>query len=277
MKIQVACVQTAPILYEKTRNIEGMCRYVEHVMAAAPDTKLIVFPELATTGYECGDAFADLAEDIDDPDSQSIQSMRAWAKACKVHLVYGFAEKAKVHGGRDCLYNAQILIDDTGEVVGVYRKVHLFDSEKKWFTPGDAYDVFETKIGRLGLFICYDASFPEVARILALQGADILINSTNWENPSIIDMEICMTARAFENTTFLICCNRVGQDEKLSFFGHSRILDPLGKVIVKQDEEIEDILIGELDFEQMAYVRDHYYTMLKERRPDTYGLILKEL
>jgi len=250
-----------------------MCDWIDRTMSKYPDTRLIVFPELATTGYECGEDFKELAEDIQDPESHSVKIMKSYAYKHHVHIVYGFAERDAISS--DILYNSQILIDAGGQVVGTYQKVHLFDSEKEWFTPGQTYKVFDTCIGKLGLFICYDASFPEVARILALKGADILINSTNWEKPTVIDMELVMQARAFENTTFLICCNRVGSDKDLSFFGHSRILDPLGTVLAKQDDEIEDMLAADLDFDRIADVRSHYYTMLRERRPDTYGLLIE--
>ena len=88
----------------------------------------------------------------------------------------------------DILYNSQFFLDDTGVLLGTYRKVHLFDSEKNYFTPGDQFKVFNTKIGRIGLFICYDAFFPEAARSLAIQGVDLLVNSTNWEKPYDYDI-----------------------------------------------------------------------------------------
>lgn len=88
----------------------------------------------------------------------------------------------------DILYNSQFFLDDTSVLLGTYRKVHLFDSEKNYFTPGDQFKVFDTKIGRIGLFICYDAFFPEAARSLAIQGVDLLVNSTNWEKPYDYDI-----------------------------------------------------------------------------------------
>ncbi|MDF2614495.1 MAG: carbon-nitrogen hydrolase family protein [Clostridia bacterium] len=273
MPVKVACIQTAPLLCNKEVNVQKMCDWIDKTMSKYPGTQLIVFPELATTGYECGENFKELAEDIQDPESYSIKILRSYAYKYHVHIVYGFPERDSIKN--DIIYNSQILIDDEGQIAGTYQKVHLFDSEKKWFTPGETYKVFDTCIGKLGLFICYDASFPEAARILALKGADILINSTNWEHPTFIDMELVMQARAFENTTFLICCNRIGRDKDLSFFGHSRILDPLGGVLTKQDDETEDVLAADLDFERMSYVRGHYYTMLSERRPDTYGLLIQ--
>lgn len=151
-------------------------------MESHPDTQLIVFPELAVTGYQCGENFKDLAETAT-IDSTSIKKMSALAKEFHVHIVYGMAEKEE-----DILYNSQFFLDDTGVLLGTYRKVHLFDSEKNYFTPGDQFKVFNTKIGRIGLFICYDAFFPEAARSLAIQGVDLLVNSTNWEKPYDYDI-----------------------------------------------------------------------------------------
>ena len=140
------------------------------------------FPELAVTGYQCGKNFKDLAETAT-INSTSVKKMSALAKEFHVHIVYGMAEKEE-----DILYNSQFFIDDTGVLLGTYRKVHLFDSEKNYFTPGDQFKVFNTKIGRIGLFICYDAFFPEAARSLAIQGVDLLVNSTNWEKPYDYDI-----------------------------------------------------------------------------------------
>jgi predicted amidohydrolase len=271
MKVNVACIQMKPVFCDKKKNVERMCDFIDKTMETYPNTQLIVFPELVTTGYECEDKFEILAENIYDEDAFSVKIIREYARKYIVHIIYGFAEKCEEVSK---LYNSQILIDGQGEILGTYQKVHLFDTEKIWFYPGDKYQVFDTAIGKLGLFICYDASFPEVARILALKGADILVNSTNWEKPSVTDMDMIMSARALDNTTFLVCCNRVGIEKKLDFFGHSRIIDPLGRVVKKQDNEIEDIVHGELDFDYMEQVRNNYYTMLKERRPDTYGLLI---
>lgn len=147
-------------------------------MESHPDTQLIVFPELAVTGYQCGENFKDLAETAT-IDSTSLKKMSALAKEFHVHIVYGMAEKEE-----DILYNSQFFLDDTGVLLGTYRKVHLFDFEKNYFTPGDQFKVFDTKIGRIGLFICYDAFFPETARSLDPLGR--ILASINDEKDGII-------------------------------------------------------------------------------------------
>ena len=175
MKCNVVCIQTYPKMNQKEENLFHMETLLRKAMESHPDTQLIIFPELAVTGYQCGKNFKDLAETAT-INSKSVKKMSALAKEFHVHIVYGMAEKEE-----DILYNSQFFIDDTGVL-------HLFDSEKNYFTPGDQFKVFNTKIGRIGLFICYDAFFPEAARSLAIQGVDLLVNSTNWEKPYDYDI-----------------------------------------------------------------------------------------
>ena len=163
---------------QKEENLFHMETLLRKAMESHPDTQLIIFPELAVTGYQCGKNFKDLAETAT-INSTSVKKMSALAKEFHVHIVYGMAEKEE-----DILYNSQFFIDDTGVLLGTYRKVHLFDSEKNYFTPGDQFKVFNTKIGRIGLFICYDAFFPEAARSLDPLGR--ILASINDEKDGII-------------------------------------------------------------------------------------------
>ena len=164
----VVCIQTYPFLCDKAKNINKMIELLEKAVNEKPDTQLVVFSELATTGYECGEKFKELAEVIDDK-SETVQAFSKVALKHKIHIGLGMAE-------RDA---NELFISNKGEIIGTYRKIHLFDTEKDWFTAGTEYKVFDTEIGRIGLFICYDASFPEVSRILAIKGAELLVHSTN--------------------------------------------------------------------------------------------------
>ena len=100
----------------------------------------------------------------------------------------------------------------------IQKGIHLYDTEKDWLTAGTE-KVLDTEIGRIGLFICYDASFPEVSRILAIKGAELLVHSTNWNKPDDYDMDMYVSVRALENTVYIACCNRIGKDKSLDFFG----------------------------------------------------------
>lgn len=265
---RITCIQTKPKACDYEFNISNMEKQIENVMQLHPDTELVVFPELAVTGYECGEAFASLGETEEGPSAKRLGKL---AEKFGLHIVFGLPLWGKEDG---ILYNSQLLIGPDGKVIGRYDKVHLFDTEKRWFTPGKSFPVYETALGKIGLFICYDTFFPECARSLAVKGAEILVNSTNWEDPYAQDMVRMMTARALENICFLACCNRVGRDDVLSFFGLSRIIDPRGNVIAAAAEGEADICTAVVTAAEEEGYRHGYYTMLEERRPELYGALV---
>jgi predicted amidohydrolase len=263
-------------MYPKTgdfeHNLQKMRSYIDNIMAERPNTDLIVFPELVTTGYEAEkEEFHALAETL--LGGKSIEAIGKLCAKYGVHIVYGFVEKDPM--ASDVLYNSAVLISDTGQALGSYRKVHPFDTEKRWCRPGCGYPVFDTSIGRLGIMICWDTGFPEVARSYALKGADLLIVPTNWEKPYADDWDLITRARAFDNTLPLVSANRIGDDKTLGFFGHSRIISPTGVVIESLDEEVEGTISAEIDLAQSRRKRVAYYTFFKDRRPDTYGELVR--
>lgn len=273
MKITVSCVQLLPKLGDKQYNLDKMKSYVEQVMERHSKTQLIVFPELMTSGYEGDPAmFQEMAETL--PDGESMRVMGELAKKYHVHLVYGFPERDPVL--TDVLYNAAVLIDSSGKPLGTYRKVHPFADEKRWCRAGCDFPVFDTEIGKLGIMICWDTGFPEVARCYALRGVDLLIVSTNWEDPYAEDWDLITKARAFDNTLHLVAANRIGDDGKtLSFFGHSKIMDPIGREIAALDQRKEGIISAEIDLSVTQKERARYYTFFRDRRPDVYGELVK--
>lgn len=271
MKVHVAVVQMLPEFCDREHNLDKMASFVKKIIAEKGKCDLIIFPELITTGYECGDKFYELAEIF--PEGKSIDFVAKLAQEYNTHIIFGFAEK-------DCnmegvLYNSVALIDNEGNPVGVYRKVHLFAKEFLTFRPGCEFPVFKTKIGNIGMMICWDTLFPEVGRILAIQGADLLVVSTNWEKPYSKEWDLMTTARAFDNTLHLAAANRIGSDKgELTFFGHSRILDPLGNVLAKIDEEVEAYISAEVDYDITTKLRREW-TQLRERRPDAYEILTR--
>ncbi len=287
MKFRVSCVQMQPKLGDKEYNLKKMEGYIEEVMTRYPDTRLIVFPELATTGYEGEpEQFQEMAETI--PDGESMKRIGALAKKYHTHIVYGFAERDAIL--TDVLYNAALMIDENGDVLGAYHKVHPFADEKRWCRAGASLPLFDTVLGKIGIQICWDTAFPEISRCYAIKGADLLVVSTNWENPYEIpgwthesetnphaeDWDLMTAARAFDNTLHLVAANRIGSDGKvLSFFGRSKILDPRGKTIASLDQEVEGIISAEIDTALTQQKRTEYYCFFKDRRPDVYGDIVK--
>ena len=280
MKVNVTCVQMEPVLRGFHKNLEKMCVLIEQAMSEKPQTNLIVFPELITTGYECGKDFQDLAETV--PDGMSMKIIGALAKEYKVHVVYGFPERDNDNGG--VLYNSAALIDDAGEIKGVYRKVHLFSKEKEYFKAGSSYPVFHTSAGKLGIMICWDTAFPEVARSLSLKGADLLVVPANWERAYLSsadtnnqkDWDLFTRARALDNCIHLVSANRIGLDQTLTFFGRSNIIGPTGDAVDELLTEEEGLISAELDYSLQARLRTEYYTFFEDRRPDTYADITKK-
>ncbi len=273
LKINVTCVQMQPELRSFQKNIETMCGLIEKTMKHNPQTNLIVFPALATSGYECSKDFADLAEVPSE--SESIRRVGTLAKEYGVHVVYGFPEKDEE---QECLYNSAVLIDELGKVVGIYRKTHLSLKEKECFRAGDDYPVFQTAIGKIGILISRDVSFPEAARIMALKGAEVFVVPANWEKIYISsidtknqkDWDFFTRARALENCMYLISANRVGMDQTKVFFGRSNIISPTGEAIEELLPEEEGFISAELDFNFSMELRTEYYNFLEERRADTY-------
>ena len=272
MKTKIACAQFKAALGDKEYNLNKMIGMLEDI-TTDKDVQLVVFPELALGGYECGDLYESVAETY--PGGPGIRTMAEQAKKHNVHIVFGFVEKAEKEG-RQVLYNTAVLIDNNGEPLGVYRKSHLVEGEEtKYFEKGTEYNVFDTSIGRIGLMICWDTAYPEVARILALKGAEIICVPTAWETePNYGDWELVNSARSFDNVVYLASCNHVGTDRELTFFGRSMITGPLGRQIVKAGDQ-EEIIKAEVDLSLLPELREGYYVLLKDRNPHTYEEITK--
>ena len=164
-EIGLAVVQMKPTLYEVGDNLIRISELIESI-CLEQQVDLIIFPELITTGFECGVRFTDLAERVPGHTANLIAQRAA---EFSTHIVFGMALKEKVES---IIYNAAILVGPDGELIGDYRKVHPRGEERLAFRPGFRYSVLETSFGTLGLMLGWDMAFPEVARSLALDGAD---------------------------------------------------------------------------------------------------------
>ena len=264
--VSAACVQFAPVTGDKMGNAEKMKKWIEKVKDEHYDIDLILFPELALNGYDATrEEFFAMAEQ---PGSGEACRLLAEAAAqAGVYVAYGYAEA----GGEVC-YNSMIMLDRSGQVNANYRKIHPFAAEKIWCVAGDTFQVARTDFGKIGMMICYDTSFPEAAGTLSLMGADLLIISTNWEDPHLYDWDLVTQARAFDNTLHVLGSNRVGQDRVNTFSGHSRILDPMGLPLASLDEPTEGYIFAMLDLSETDRLRNGYYQQLRDRRPDTYRI-----
>jgi predicted amidohydrolase len=231
-------MQFSPLFGRKEENVE---RVINSLRGAKAD--LLVLPELFSTGYFFlnEEGLRRSAETISD--GPTVSKFLELAKKENTNLVFGIAEKAD-----DKLFNSSVLVTAKGECF-VYRKLHLFDREKRLFSPGDKeLEVFDIGEAKIGMMICFDWIFPEVARSLALKGADIICHPSNLILPHCQD---AMVTRCLENRVFAITSNRTGTEkrrkEELTFTGRSQIVDPKGRVLAQASAEEEKLCIIEID------------------------------
>jgi len=265
--IRAALVQFEPKPLDSKENFRRMA---DAVAAEGDGADLIVFPELANTGYvepvatggqiaadvrDFGLALWDACTDLR---GEEIQQMASLAARHRTHLVLGLGLRdAKLQG---VMRNASVLIGPEG-LVGAYVKVHQWQNEKLYFTKGDQIETWAGPGCRLGMQICYDIRFPEITRILALQGAQIVTNiwaSSGVDGEPVSDEGLFIHrvyTRAVENGVFLLSCNRVGVQAGHRFFGRSCAVAPNGRVIGALDHDREDILRVEIDLREIAQYR----------------------
>jgi predicted amidohydrolase len=238
MQYRAAAIQYEPTLGEKEQNVADLLRLVEE--AATHGARLIVLPEIATTGYcwESREEIAPYVEPVPGPTTNRFQEL-ATRYGCFIAL-----SLAEVDPATDVYYNCMVLIGPDG-IVGTYRKIHSYISEPRWARDGDlGMPVWDTPLGRLTGLICMDAMYFEAARIPALHGADVLLFPTNWLD------EKCPSswwmARAFENGVYFIAADRYGRERGVQFSGGSCIIDPDGSIQAYLDNG-EGIVYGEVD------------------------------
>jgi len=233
--VNIACVQFEPTVGELAENRERSCELIEEAVADGGD--FIVLPELTNSGYvfNSRDEAYSLAEPI--PSGETAQQWEELAREHEVYIIGGYAER-----DGDTLYNSAVLIGPQG-YIGTHRKLHLWNEEKLWFEPGDTIEVFDTKIGRIGMQVCYDQWFPELTRIQAQKGADIIAEPTNWvpinekEESGQIGAEQLARANhlavsnAHVNTVWFACADRIGVERDQPFLGRSIIVDPSGEPV----------------------------------------------
>lgn len=265
--ITVALVQMHPRVSEPETNLAKMVDYIERI-ALEQKVDLIVFPELAVTGYECGVRFTEMADRIP---GHTVNVISRKASEFGVHVLFGMPLKEKVES---IIYNAAVLLGPDGEIIGDYRKVHLRGEERMAFRSGFRYPVFETSLGIIGIMIGWDLAFPEVARSLTLNGAELICVLANWELAAMDEWEIYIRARAYENSTFIVAVNRVGEDYTYSFGGKSMAVGPDGQVRTIIDEPIEGYAIATLELDDMRKRREETQ-LLQWRQPETYRAIVR--
>ena len=276
--VQMRCVPDDPAV-NLARAIAG----IED--AAARGATLICTQELFRTPYFCQaeeQTRFDLAETIPGPTTEALAKVAA---ARGVTIVGSLFEK-RTEG---LYHNTAVVLDADGSLAGIYRKMHIPDDplyyEKFYFTPGDTgFRSFDTKACRVGTLICWDQWFPEGARLTAMAGAQVLVYPTaigwetgvrpEWEAAEHDAWETAQRAHAIANGVFVVAVNRVGTEERLTFWGQSFVADPFGRVIARASATDEETLVVELDLSLIEEVR-RGWPFLRDRRIDAYGDLLK--
>ena len=255
--------QFRPIFGQVSRNLQKVTAALAHA-----DADLVVLPELAFTGYHFKDRTEALALAEDPDSSEIVAALTALCKARGFSIVTGFAERR-----RDKVFNSALLIGPEG-LRHVYRKLHLFNNEKNYFDPGDTpLEVQEVEDARIGMMVCFDWAFPEVARVLALKGADVLCH------PSNLVLGYCqqaMLTRCLENRVFAVTANRFGEDKRphgsICFTGKSQVVAPGGRLIQRALSQRETLFVTGIDLDEARNKRlTPQNDLLTDRRPGYYA------
>lgn len=266
----LACVQSDVTFADVPANLQRVQKWLQNAGERGAD--LVVMPECMLSGY----AFDSREQAM--PHALPINSpvFDELASAAKQHnlcLTLGFLESSE-----DRLYNASAVVGPEG-VIGHYRKVHLPHlGIDRFVDRGNIpYEVHEADGARVGLAICYDSSFPEPMRLLALAGADVIALGTNWPNGASRTAEVVPPARSMENHLYFVAANRVGEENGFGFCGCSSICGPDGVVLASTNSDQEEILFADVDLELARNKRiervpgKHVIHRFNDRRPEFYA------
>lgn len=269
-----------------TWNRQATLDKADHLVreAAKKGANIILLQELFETPYFCQlqkFQYMELATPLEE--NPAVEHFKKLAKELDVVLPISFFERVG-----NTQFNSIAIIDADGEILGVYRKTHIPDglpyAEKFYFTPGDTgFKVWNTKYGRIGVGICWDQWFPETARSLALQGAEILFFPTaigsepTLEKDSRIHWRNTMAGHAAANMMPVVASNRIGretdEDSEMTFYGSSFIADNHGEIVEQADDCTETVLVHEFDLDELAQERREW-GIFRDRRPEMYKTIL---
>ncbi|RMF93211.1 MAG: hydratase [Candidatus Schekmanbacteria bacterium] len=273
--VKVAAIQMEPEIANREKNVNESLRLIKE--AVKKGVKLAILPELCNTGYIYNsrqEAFA-CAEPVPDGPTS-----KAWMKAAKdgdIYICAGITEREE-----NRLYNTVAVFGPEG-FLGRYRKTHLWNEEKMWFTPGDVgYPVFELPFGKIGCRICYDGWFPEITRIYMAQGVDIVCDSTNWvivpgiQTPEKPAAAYTAQALSLMSSMYTICADRIGVERGCTYLGNSCIIDPAGNFVAGPASfDKPEVVVAEINVMAARYKHwSEFNNPLTDRRTDLYDNLL---
>ena len=243
--------------------------------AAADGAQITCLQEIFHGPYFCAEQDPKWYATAEPEDGPIVTRMRELARQHQMALVVPWFEEAQT----GVYYNSAAVIEKDGSLLGKYRKTHIPQVapcfyEKYYFKPGNlGYPVFQTSVGRIGLIICYDRHFPEVARQVGLKGAELVFNpSATVESLSKYLWELEQPAHAVANGYWIAAINRVGVEAPVNpnkFYGSSYFCDPRGQIVAKASDSEDEVLVADLDLDKIREVRNTWQ-FLRDRRPETY-------
>jgi predicted amidohydrolase len=262
--MRVGYIQNSPVFGEKERNFDEIRSLIKGIRA-----DLLVLPELFATGYAftSNREVKELAETSHGITSAFLKEISEMTGAA---VIAGFAETDK-----KVIYNSSMIVCNR-EVIGTYRKIHLFYKENLWFSPGNKpLKVYTINGVRIGVMICFDWIFPEVCRTLTLKGAQVVAHPSNLVLPYCQD---AMVTRCIENRIFAITANRIGTetrgDDDFTFTGASQITSPEGKILDSAPENANHLSVVEIEeTDSDNKMVNRYNNLINDRRPRFYNII----
>lgn len=270
--MRVGAAQIDVSIGAKTVNLDKCLHFLK--MAVQQNLEQLVFPECALTGY----VFNSFDEGFQVSETVPGKSTKLLEEAChkyKITIVVGLLEQDK---GK--LYNTAVLINPEG-LVGKYRKTHaLCLGVDRYISRGTTLPVFALAEGKVGILICYDQRFPEPARVLALNGAQVIFHPANLPEGAEAYANFFNQARACENRLFIISANRVGEERNIRFIGQSQIINYSGEVLAEGSEAGEELITAEIspdqaDVKHVVNIPGEYeFDILEDRRPELYEAII---
>jgi predicted amidohydrolase len=263
--VKIAAAQISCALGDFDANLRKVRDFA--ALAKKSGAELVVFPEMVDTGY----SMPVIQRHAKKWSEGAVPELQKIAKEVSIGIVAGISDRDD-----SSIFNAQVFVNEQGKILAKYRKTHLVTAapldERVCFSPGDEF--VSCKIDKLnvGLSICYDLRFPEMARTLVVdRGANVIVNSSAWPVVRAEHLRILSLARAVENQSYFIIANRVGTDDGVTFCGSSVIVDPSGAILAAASPDREELIEAEISEQLIADVRSRV-TVFAHRRAELYNI-----
>jgi omega-amidase len=258
--MRVAVAQMVCEVGNVAANCGAMGRLAERAAEAGCDA--VVLPEMADTGYD----MKTIVEKASSWESGPLQHLQEAASRLGIWIVCGLSEREQ-----DDVYNSAAVVDRSGRLAARYRKAHLFTlaREPRFLKRGESLTLAAIEGLQWGIMLCYDIRFPEMARSLALKGAEVIVVPSAWPSARINHWCTLLAGRAIENQLYVVGANRAGSDGSLRFCGSSRVIDPYGVIVGSAPETGEYLLVAEVGKGRVDEVRASM-PVFADRRPDLY-------